>query len=83
MALNVEWSEEARGDIRRLDRSTAHRIFDTVLRFARTGQGDLKQLHGELEGKLRLRGGDYRLFVSQSAEILRIHAVRHRREAYR
>ena len=44
MALNIEWSEEARADIRRLDKPTARRIFDAVFHFVRTGQGDLKQL---------------------------------------
>ena len=51
MALNIEWSEEARADIRRLDKPTARRIFDAALRFARTGQGDIKQLQGEYAGK--------------------------------
>jgi len=83
MGLNVEWSEEARADIRRLDKPTARRIFDAVLRFARTGQGDIKQLQGEYAGRLRLRAGDYRLFISASGNSLRIHAVRHRKEAYR
>ena len=83
MALNIEWSEEARADIRRLNKPTAQRIFDAVLRFARTGQGDLKQLQGEYAGKLRLRAGDYRLFVSETGGTLRIHSVRHRKEAYR
>ena len=31
MALNIEWSEEARADIRRPDKPTARRIFDAVL----------------------------------------------------
>jgi mRNA-degrading endonuclease RelE of RelBE toxin-antitoxin system len=83
MALSIEWSEGARADIRRLDKPTARRIFDTLLRFADTGQGDLRQLRGEHAGKLRLRVGDYRLFISQSGDTLRIHPLRHRREAYR
>jgi mRNA-degrading endonuclease RelE of RelBE toxin-antitoxin system len=83
MALKIEWSEEARADIRRLDKPTAGRIFDAVLRFARSGQGDIKQLHGEYAGRLRLRAGDYRLFVSQTGDTLRIHSVLHRKEAYR
>ena len=83
MVLNVEWSEGARADVRRLDKPTAQRVFDTLLRFARTGEGDIRQLKGSLGGKLRLRSGDYRLIVSQSGDTLRIHSVRHRREAYR
>jgi mRNA-degrading endonuclease RelE of RelBE toxin-antitoxin system len=83
MGLNIEWSEGARADVRRLDKPTAQRVFDTLLRFARTGEGDIRQLKGSLGGKLRLRSGDYRLIVSQSGDTLRIHSVRHRREAYR
>jgi len=83
MALKIEWSEEARADVRRLDKPSARRIFDAVLRFARTGQGDVKRLQGECAGKLRLRAGDYRLFISQTHDTLRIHSVRHRKEAYR
>jgi len=83
MVLNVEWSEEARADVRRLDRPAAQRVFDTLLRFARTGQGDIRHLKGSLAGRQRLRSGDYRLIISQSGDTLRIHSVRHRREAYR
>jgi mRNA-degrading endonuclease RelE of RelBE toxin-antitoxin system len=63
--------------------ASAQRVFDTLLRFARTGQGDIKQLKGRLAGKLRLRSGDYRLIISQSGDSPRIHSVRHRSEAYR
>ncbi len=83
MALNIEWSEEARADVRHLDKPTAPRLFDTLVHFARTGQGDIKQLKGELAGRLRLRSGDYRVFISQAGDTLRIHSVRHRKEAYR
>ena len=83
MPLAIEWSEEAKADIRRLDKPTALHVFNTLLRFARTGQGDVKQLKGDLAGKLRLRSGDYRLIISQSGSTLRIHSVRHRKEAYR
>ncbi len=83
MALKIDWSEEARTDVRRLDRPTAMRIFESLLRFAGSGEGDVKQLQGEYAGKLRLRAGDYRIFFSQSGEVLRILAVKHRSEAYR
>jgi mRNA-degrading endonuclease RelE of RelBE toxin-antitoxin system len=83
MPLTIEWSDEAKADIRRLDKPTALHIFDTLLRFVRTGQGDIKQLKGELTGKLRLRCGDYRMIISPSGNTLRIYSVRHRKEAYR
>ena len=38
---------------------------------------------GDLADKCRLRIGDYRLLFSLSGETLRVHAVRHRSEAYR
>jgi mRNA-degrading endonuclease RelE of RelBE toxin-antitoxin system len=83
MPLNIEWSEEAKADVRRLDKPTAQRTFDTLLRFARNGQGDVKQLKGQLSGRLRLRSGDYRVIISQPGDTLHVHSVCHRKEAYR
>lgn len=79
----IVWSERARGDIRRVDRDTAMRIFAALLRFAETGEGDVKKLRDEA-GELRLRVGDYRVrFTEELDGILRIHPVRHRKDAYR
>ena len=79
----IIWSDDARADVRRIDRETAMRIFAAFLRFAETGEGDIKKLKGESED-LRLRVGDYRIrFTEEPDDVLRIHAVRHRREAYR
>jgi mRNA-degrading endonuclease RelE of RelBE toxin-antitoxin system len=59
------------------------RIFTTIQRFAETGEGDVKELKGE-SGELRLRVGDYRVrFTNEADNTIRIHAIRHRREAYR
>lgn len=78
----IAWSERARTDIRRIDRPTAMRIFTAIQRFAETGEGDVKELRGE-SGELRLRVGDYRVrFTNETNGTIRIHAVRHRREAY-
>jgi mRNA interferase RelE/StbE len=79
----IVWSERARADIRRLDRDTAMRIFEALHAFAETSVGDVKKLQGN-SGELRLRVGDYRVrFTKEPNEVLRIHSVRHRREAYR
>lgn len=79
----ILWSERARADIRHLDRDTAMRIFAALLRFAETGEGDLKKLQGE-SGELRLRVGDYRVrFTEEPEDTLRIHSVLHRKDAYR
>jgi mRNA-degrading endonuclease RelE of RelBE toxin-antitoxin system len=83
MALKIDWSDEARDDIRALDRASAMFVFEGLLRYAQTGHGDIKALHGEFEGRLRLRVGDYRILFSPVAETLRIHAVKDRKDAYR
>ena len=66
-----------------MDRDTAMRIFVALHRFAETGEGDVKKLKEET-GELRLRVGDYRVrLTEESGDILHIHSVRHRKEAYR
>jgi mRNA-degrading endonuclease RelE of RelBE toxin-antitoxin system len=83
MALSIEWTDEARTDIRALDRTTAMHLFDGLYRFSVTGVGDVKALQGKHAGKLRLRLGDYRVFFSSDGKFLRILAVKNRADAYR
>jgi mRNA interferase RelE/StbE len=79
----IDWSEDARADVLRIDRKMAMRIPTTIHRFAESGEGDVKELKGQ-SGELRLRVGDYRVrFTNDVDDTIRIHAVRHRREAYR
>jgi len=79
----IAWSERARAEIRRLDRETAMRIFTALARFAESGEGDIKRLKGTA-GELRLRVGDYRIrFTEEHGDMLHIHSVRHRKDAYR
>jgi mRNA-degrading endonuclease RelE of RelBE toxin-antitoxin system len=59
------------------------RIFEGLLRFARTGSGDVVALQGDLAGSYRLRVGDYRILFTLENNALRIFGVRHRSEAYR
>ena len=79
----IEWLEEAKADVRVLDRPTAMRVFEGVLRFARTGSGDVTALHGDMAGASRLRLGDYRVLFALEDDAMRIFGVRHRSEAYR
>ena len=59
------------------------RILTEIRRFAESGAGDVRELKGQ-SGELRLRVGDYRVrFTNDPDDTIRIHAVRHRREAYR
>ena len=79
----IEWLEEAKADVRALDRPTAMRIFEGVLRLARSGIGDVTTLQGDMAGSLRLRIGDYRVLFSFESNTMRIFGVRHRSGAYR
>ena len=79
----IEWLEEARADVRRLDRTMAMRIFETVLHYARTGAGDVKALQADFAGAFRLRVADYRVLFTLADGAIRIFGVRHRSEAYR
>ena len=54
MALKIEWSPEAKAVVRALDKTTAMFVFDGLLRYERTGNGDVKSLHGLMQGRLRL-----------------------------
>jgi mRNA interferase RelE/StbE len=83
LPYRIEWLDEAKGDVRRIDRATAFRVFDAILQFARTGAGDVTPLHGELAGAFRLRCGDYRVLFSLVEDCVRIFGVRHRSGAYR
>ena len=79
----IVWTEPAKADIRRLDKSKAMRILSALHRFAESGTGDVKALRGEWE-ELRLRIGDYRLFfVHSPADTIEVRRILHRKEAYR
>lgn len=79
----IEWLEEAKADVRALGRPTAMHLFEGVLRFARTGSGDVNTLHGDMAGAFRLRLGDYRVLFTLEDDAMRIFGVRHRSDAYR
>ncbi|HXJ40157.1 MAG TPA: type II toxin-antitoxin system RelE/ParE family toxin [Bryobacteraceae bacterium] len=79
----IEWLDKASDDVRVIDQAVAMRLFEGILRFARTGAGDVKTLHGEMAGTFRLRIGDYRVLFTLGDHRMRIVGVRHRSEAYR
>ena len=82
-SYRIEWSDDAKRDVRGLTREIAMRIFETVLHFARTGSGNVTMLHGDLAGAFRLRAGDYRVLFTLENDTIHIFGVRHRSEAYR
>ena len=81
--ISIVWKEEARADLRRIDRETALEILHCTDRYLTTRNGDVKKLKPPQTG-FRLRCGDYRLFFQVCGEdAIEVIGVRHRREAYR
>lgn len=81
--LSVLWAEEARAELRRIDRQTALEILHCTDRYLASRNGDIKQLKPPQTG-YRLRCGDYRLFFDfKNRTTIEVLGVRHRREAYR
>jgi mRNA interferase RelE/StbE len=78
----IVWTNLARADVRSLSKPTAMHILAGLHRFAESGAGDVKALHGREEFRLRI--GDCRLFfVCPDPDTIEIRRVRHRSEAYR
>ena len=75
------FTEAARSDLRRIDREQAMNILLALTRFGNTGEGDVKQLKGSKD--FRLRVGDYRVRMRLLEAGIRVAQVKHRREAYR
>jgi mRNA interferase RelE/StbE len=80
---NVIWSDQAKAQLRAIDQATALRILHALARYLATGEGDVKRLRDIEPPEFRLRVGDYRVRFHDHGDILRITAVKHRREAYR
>lgn len=79
----IEWSDDAVADVRAIDRATAMYLFEGILRFSRSGAGDLRTLQGDMSGAFRLRLRDYRILFTLEDGAMQISGVRHRSEAYR
>ena len=68
------WTEQAKGDIRQIEREQAMQILLELTKFAKTGEGDIKRL--KAPDQYRLRVGDYRVrFKLMDDEDIRIVRV--------
>lgn len=84
MAKRVAFSDEARADLRAIDRETALRLLKALARFLKTDAGNIKQLEGFDPPRFRLRAGDWRFIFRKSGEdAIEVVRVRNRRDAYR
>ena len=79
----VIWSQEARADLRAIQREIALQILHCIGRYLVSRLGEVKKLKPPRTG-FRLRCGDYRVFFDHEDEkTIQITGVRNRREAYR
>ena len=83
MAKKIAWSEQAKADVRGIDRETAIDLLHRLARFLETEEGDVKRLTDIDPSELRLRLGDYRVRYYDHGEWIEILRVRNRKEAYR
>jgi plasmid stabilization system protein ParE len=83
MAKRIVWTEQAKADVRGIERPIAMQILKTLARYAWTGEGNTKQLQGIEPPLIRLRAQDHRVFLRDKGESLEISRVLDRKEAYR
>lgn len=83
MAKKIAWTDQARADVRAIDRDTAIHLLHGLARFLSTEEGDVKRLADVEPPELRLRLGDYRVRFYDHGESIEVLAVRHRKDAYR
>jgi len=83
MAKKIGWTEQAKADVRAIDRQTAIDLLHGLARFLATEEGNVKRLQDIDPPEFRLRLGDFRIRFRDHGAWIEILRVRHRREAYR
>jgi mRNA-degrading endonuclease RelE of RelBE toxin-antitoxin system len=83
MPRKIAWTDQAKTDLRAIDRDSALRILHALARYLATDEGDVKRLQEIEPPELRLRVGDYRVRFRDLSDSILVLAVKHRREAYR
>jgi mRNA-degrading endonuclease RelE of RelBE toxin-antitoxin system len=83
MAKKIAWTNQAKADVRAIDRQTAMDLLHGLARFLATDEGDVKRLQDIKPPELRLRLGDYRIRFYDHGDRIEILRVRNRKEAYR
>ena len=79
----IVWTDQARADVRAIDRERAINLLHGLARFLTTGEGKVKRLQGIDPPEMRLRLGDYRIRFYDHGDWIEILRVRKRGEAYR
>jgi mRNA interferase RelE/StbE len=84
---SIEFTEQAKTDLGRLDKLVAQRIFKKI-RWLAENLDDIspEPLAGEWQSFYKLRVGDYRaIYAIQRGQmnLITVHFIRHRREVYK
>ena len=79
----IDWTRQARSDLRKLSKQDSDRVQRAVERLAVSGLGDIERLKGFDPPEYRLRVGDWRVRYRLKNDSMQIVRALHRREAYR
>jgi mRNA-degrading endonuclease RelE of RelBE toxin-antitoxin system len=82
MRKRIEWTSQARADVRRIDRQAALRLIEDLADYVLTGHGDVERLTDVDPPELRLRLGGYRIRFYDLGDTLQIPRVLNRKKAY-
>jgi len=83
MTKKIDWTDQAKAQLRAIDQAAALRILHILARYLATGEGDVKRLQDIEPPEFRLRAGDYRIRFHDLCDSILVLAVKHRRDAYR
>ena len=83
MGKRIVWTEQAKADVHGIEQPIALQILKTLARYARTGEGNAKQLRDIEPPLVRLRAQNHRVFFRDKSDYLEISRVLDREEAYR
>jgi mRNA interferase RelE/StbE len=82
MRYRLEISDEALAQLRALPKDQRQRIGQRLDTLQTDLQGDVKKLAGQ-EGKYRLRVGSFRVLFALEKDLIFVHVVKDRKDAYR
>lgn len=82
MIYRLDFSDEALVQLRALPREQRRRIGQRLDALQQDLRGDVKKLAGQA-GRYRLRVGDYRILFALEKDLIFVHLVKDRKDAYR
>ncbi len=82
MRYRLEISEEALARLRALPKEQRRRVGERLDALQTDLRGDVKKLAGQ-EGKYRLRVGSFRVLFTLEKDLISVHLLKDRKDAYR